>query len=131
MIWVQENMITILILVMLMWFFWGKLVKPKLAGVKSMTAQDFQTLKAYTLVDVRTLGEWQSGRAAEAVHIPLHEVKQRLSEVPKDKAVVCICASGIRSLTAASTFGQAGYKEVYNFSGGMSSYKAANLPTKS
>lgn len=131
MVWLQENIVMVLTLVILMWFFWGKVVKPKLAGVQSMNAQDFKGLKAYTLVDVRTAGEWQGGRAADAIHIPLHEVKQRLAEVSKDKPVICICASGMRSLSAASIFGQAGYKEVYNFSGGMGSYNAANLPTRS
>ncbi|OIP99387.1 MAG: rhodanese [Zetaproteobacteria bacterium CG2_30_46_52] len=132
MAWIQENLMMVLTMALIAWIVWGKVVKPKMAGVKSMSAADFKALKdkSYTLVDVRTVGEWKSGKAAGAIHIPLHEVKQRLNEVPKDKPVICICASGMRSLSAASAFGQAGYKPVYNFSGGMGSWMAANLPTK-
>jgi len=132
MAWLQENIMMVLTFVLLAWIVWGKFVKPKLAGVKSMSAQDFKALKGqpYTLIDVRSMGEWQGGRAADAIHIPLHEVKQRLQEVPKDKPVICICASGMRSLSAASIIGQAGYTPVYNFSGGMGSWVASSLPTK-
>lgn len=132
MLWIQDNFMLLFTIMLIVWLLWSKVVKPKMAGVKSMSAADFKALnnQSYTLIDVRTHGEWKNGKAAGAIHIPLHEVKQRLHEVPKDKPVICICASGMRSLSAASVFGLAGYKPVYNFSGGMGSWKAANLPTR-
>lgn len=132
MAWIQDNLMMLIAFAAVAWLVWGKIVKPKLAGVQKMSAQAIQSMNsnAYTLVDVRSKAEWNGGKAANAIHIPMSEIKQRMHEVPKDKPVVCICASGMRSLSAAATLGQAGYKPVYNFSGGMGSWVAAKLPTK-
>ncbi|MDX8382926.1 MAG: rhodanese-like domain-containing protein [Ghiorsea sp.] len=119
--WIQNNIGTVLIGLFAAWIIWTRVVKPKMVGVKSMSANEYEAFKdtAHTLLDVRTSGEWNNGHAAEAVHIPLNELGQRMDEVAKDKAVVVICASGMRSMAAASGLGSAGYAPVYNYSGGM------------
>jgi len=45
--------------------------------------------------------------------------------------LVVICASGNRSAMAATKLAKAGFEPVYNFSGGMGSWKSAGLPVKS
>lgn len=62
-----------------------------------------------TLLDVRSPGEWQQGHIEGAVLIPVGEVEQRMSEVPRDKPVIVYCASGGRASTATETLRQAGY----------------------
>lgn len=121
MLWVQENGMLVVIIALLAWVLWARVVKPRMAGVKPMSAQEYEAFKdtAHTLLDVRTLGEWDGGHAASAIHIPLNELGQRMNEVPKDKAVVVICASGMRSMVAGSALGSAGYAPVFNYSGGM------------
>lgn len=133
MAWIQENLVTVLILAFVAWMIWGRVVQPRLLGIQKMTAEKYKGFKdePHTLVDVRSAGEWRGGRADNAIHIPLDEVKQRLSRIPKDKPVVVICASGMRSGMAATMLAKAGYVSVYNFSGGMGSWCAAKLPTKS
>ena len=96
-----------------------------MAGVKSMSANEYDAFKdiPHTLLDVRSLGEWNSGHAKGAKHIPLNEIGQRMNEVPKNKPVVVICASGMRSSMCATMLGQAGFPEVYNYTGGMSRWR--------
>jgi len=130
--WMQNNVMMVMTMVVLGWIVWSRVVRPKMAGVKSMSASEYAAFKdtAHTLLDVRTGGEWHGGHASSAVHIPLNELGSRMDEIPKDKGVVVICASGMRSMAAASALGSAGYAPVFNFSGGMGSYCAAQMPTK-
>lgn len=65
-----------------------------------------------TLVDVRTDDEFRAGHVHGARNIPVHEIEQRLSEIPKDRTVVLYCRSGARSASAASVLQRKGYDVV-------------------
>jgi phage shock protein E len=69
------------------------------------------------IVDVRTPGEFGGGAYPGAVNIPLHELRGRLAEIPKDRPVVVYCASGVRSASAARILARAGYAQVLNAGG--------------
>ena len=71
------------------------------------------------IIDVREGAEYRSGHIPRAKHISLSQLVHRLKEVPKDKSVVVVCRSGSRSSKAAELLSQAGYRNVYNMSGGM------------
>lgn len=74
-----------------------------------------------TLLDVRRSQELtgELGHIAGVVHIPIHGLRDRLEEVPRDKPVVTVCHSGARSSQAASILEKAGFEQVANLSGGM------------
>lgn len=69
------------------------------------------------LVDVRTKGERERGFIPGSIHIPLPELRNRLSEIPKGKEIVTYCQSGQRSYNASRLLRQNGYS-VRNLSGG-------------
>jgi phage shock protein E len=69
------------------------------------------------IIDVRTPEEFQDGAYPNAVNIPLSQLSQRISEIPKDKPVVVYCLSGARSASAARTLKNAGYTDVINAGG--------------
>ena len=79
------------------------------------------------LLDVRTLQEFQEGHINGSVSIPLGDLTNRLNRIPKDKVVVCICASGSRSSIAARQLEAAGY-QVKNMKGGIAKWIHAGLP---
>ncbi|MBI3585508.1 MAG: rhodanese-like domain-containing protein [Ignavibacteriales bacterium] len=56
------------------------------------------------LLDVRTNQERMSGTIKGSIHIPLHELSRKLDELNKykSKEIVCYCATGRRSLSAAA-----------------------------
>jgi len=57
----------------------------------------------YTIIDVRTPHEYATEKIfTSAVNIPLPDLSDRLSEIPKGKPVVVLCASGYRSAIATS-----------------------------
>lgn len=80
------------------------------------------------VLDVRTEGEWKAGHIQGAHHIHGGLLQERFNEVPKDREIAVICGSGYRASIAASFLKREGYKSVTNVLGGMSAYKAAELP---
>jgi rhodanese-related sulfurtransferase len=82
------------------------------------------------LLDVREAEEWVAGHAPTAVHIPLGELQQRLSEVPAGDTVYVVCRVGGRSAHAAAWLNHVGRSAV-NVGGGMQSWAAAGRPMTS
>ncbi|MGN9837634.1 rhodanese-like domain-containing protein [Nonomuraea sp. H19] len=79
------------------------------------------------LLDVREQDEWLAGHAPEAVHIPMTQIQERVSEVPADRTVYVVCRVGGRSLQVAAWLGRLGHDAV-NVGGGMQSWEAARRP---
>ncbi len=131
MVWVQDNLVLIIALAIVAWVLYARVVRPKMLGIKKMTAEEYAGFdQAHTLVDVRSRGEWNNGHPANAIHIALSEFEQSLHRIPKNKPLILICASGMRSSMAATIAAKAGYQDVYNFVGGFASWCAAQLPRK-
>ena len=82
------------------------------------------------LLDVRSEGEYagELGHLAEAVLIPLGELRDRLDEVPNDKPVITICQSGKRSAMAAQILIKSGIDKAANLAGGMIQWNRLGLP---
>ena len=82
--------------------------------------------KGKKFLDVRTGGEFQSGRLkVDTIHIPLNELRERLDELDKNQAYIVSCHSGLRSYIAERILKQAGFT-VQNLDGAYSLYKMAN-----
>jgi hydroxyacylglutathione hydrolase len=80
------------------------------------------------VVDVRSSKEWASGHLEHAIHIPLGHLSERVNELPRHKLVITQCESGGRSSIAASLLEQHGFSHVLNLTGGLSAWRAAQLP---
>jgi len=76
------------------------------------------TAGAPYVVDVREPDEFVAWAIPTAVNIPVGELAARLAEVPTDREVVTVCASGSRSAVAAETLSRAG-RRAANLAGGM------------
>lgn len=67
-----------------------------------------------TILDVRTKGEYQQGHLKGSVNIPLDQLSGKHSKIKKDKPVIAVCASGMRSASAKSLLKSKGFGQVYN-----------------
>ena len=76
-----------------------------------------------TLLDTRTTEEFAAGHMDGFVNIPVDELRQRLSELDRDKPVYLVCQSGLRSYIAARILTGHGF-DCYNFAGGYRYYDA-------
>jgi len=73
------------------------------------------------LLDVRDYDEVEEcGLVNNAQHIPLSEIRDRLSELPKDKKIYIYCAAGLRGYIAVRILLQNGF-DAYNIAGGFKS----------
>ena len=82
-----------------------------------------------TMLDVRTDAEYVQGHFEGSVHIPLDELRERISELNPEKPVYVNCFSGLRSYLACRILMQHGFS-CYNLSGGyrFASYVLSNAP---
>ena len=76
-----------------------------------------------TLLDTRTVGEYQRGHIEGFYNIPVDELRERLDEVTPGKPVYVICQSGLRSYISCRILEGNGYT-AYNFAGGFRFYQA-------
>jgi len=81
------------------------------------------------ILDVRTKSEWKSNRINWSINIPLNQIKERISEIPKDKELVVQCDSGYRSSIALSLLEMNNLSNISDLVGGISAWKAAKLQT--
>lgn len=75
-----------------------------------------------SILDVREDEEVAQGKIAEAKHIPMGEVPERLEEIEKNSEHIIVCRSGNRSGRVAEFLQSQGYK-VKNMAGGMLEWK--------
>ena len=81
-------------------------------------------------LDVRSQAEWEQFHVAVSTLIPLDQLPNRLSELPKDKDIVVVCLSGHRSQSGVAILQQAGFTRVSYVSGGLQAWIAAGFPVQ-
>jgi len=114
----------VLALGVLLWF--APEAYARLKGVRGVTPGALKQALAershdLVVLDVRTPDEYKRGHIPGARHLPLDRLRDGvgLLENLKESRVVCVCATGKRSAVAAVRLKAAGFREVYNLSGGM------------
>lgn len=108
---------------------WRNMGKP-IDTLASLSVDEFREVTekgGVTVLDVREDGEWDGGHVEGAMHVYVGHIRDRLQEVPRDRPVAAVCASGRRSSIAASILKAEGY-DVSNVQGGMNAWKSKGFP---
>ena len=79
--------------------------------------------KGNQILDVRSPDELADGQYPNAIHIPVNELRDRLSELDSKQAYIISCASGARSYIAERILKQNGFT-VANLDGGFQIYNS-------
>jgi rhodanese-related sulfurtransferase len=84
------------------------------------------------VVDVCEADEYAAGHVAGAKHVPLAQLAARLPEVAKNKntPVILVCQHGRRAATAAKMAQGLGYTKALSLTGGLASWRAAQMPVE-
>jgi hydroxyacylglutathione hydrolase len=85
--------------------------------------------EAPLVIDVRQAGEYETGHIPGSVHITAGSLPDRLAELPRDRPIATICASGLRASVAASVLRVAGFADVSWVASGVPAWRAAGHPT--
>jgi rhodanese-related sulfurtransferase len=81
-------------------------------------------------VDVREPAELEEdGRIDGALHIPLGSLSERAGELPRDRPLLMVCRSGVRSAMAADALQASGF-EAHNLDGGILAWERDGLPVE-
>jgi NADPH-dependent 2,4-dienoyl-CoA reductase/sulfur reductase-like enzyme/rhodanese-related sulfurtransferase len=70
------------------------------------------------ILDVRTMGEQSKAPLHDTLHIPADEIRDRLNEIPKEKAIFLLSKDGFLGHTTLQILKANGWKHVYNIAGG-------------
>lgn len=81
-------------------------------------------------VDVRRPAEHAAGHAVQALNIPLNTLSREIDRLNPDKPTYVICQSGYRSSLGTSILENAGFREIYNVTGGTKAWLEAGLPSE-
>jgi rhodanese-related sulfurtransferase len=87
---------------------------PTPTNVSEISAADLlsecRSGKDVLLLDCREPYEWYQVRIPGSLHIPMHHIPQRLSELPTDGEITVVCAHGIRSYAVAGFLLRSGFR---------------------
>ncbi|MBY0146152.1 rhodanese-like domain-containing protein [Neobacillus niacini] len=95
-------------------------------GVRNISTTELKNElkdKNKLFIDVRTPGEYKGNHIREFKNIPLNQLAQKAEkELSKDKEVIVICQSGMRSGQASKVLKKLGYTKITNVKGGMNAW---------
>jgi NADPH-dependent 2,4-dienoyl-CoA reductase/sulfur reductase-like enzyme/rhodanese-related sulfurtransferase len=84
--------------------------------------------RGYTLLDVRSVGEYQRGSIPGAINIPVDEIRERINEI-QGKDLLINCQVGQRGHTASLLLKEMGFNAV-NLDGGYLTWSNSPAATK-
>ena len=80
------------------------------------------------LLDVREHEELAIVSLPFALHIPMREIPGRLAELARDRPIVVMCHTGIRSRHVAGFLLANEFKQVFNLAGGIDAWSIEIAP---
>jgi rhodanese-related sulfurtransferase len=101
------------------------------AGDHSMSVEEavkFINHPHFIFLDVRTPEEQDFIKFPFALHIPLHQLPDRLHELPKDKFFITFCFNGARCILAYAFLRTRGFDEVKAMEGRLEELADAMAP---
>ncbi len=101
-------------------------------GATHVTAADAVRLinKGALVIDVRKPEEFENGHIVNARNVPFDRVQQDDDAIKKqkNKILLAVCADGASSGRAAGHLRKAGYENAFSLKGGLTGWRADNLP---
>lgn len=82
------------------------------------------------LLDVRTTREHEARRIEGSKNIPIHKLREKLVDLPKEKPIFTYCEVGYRSYIGTRILMQSGFDNVQSLTGGFKLYEAATAKTE-
>ncbi|ABK42980.1 Rhodanese domain protein [Magnetococcus marinus MC-1] len=130
--WLQDNWLTLLLVLVLMGLMFKGPILSILYKINQITPHQLAEMLAHKppplLIDVRTAAEFNTdGRIEHAILVPLSDLSRRAPEMFKQypgREVAVICRSGNRSIMGSVGLKKAGFAKVYNVTGGMLNWQS-------
>ena len=113
-----------LVIALFLFFIFKRYLPTK--GVNNISTTDLKAElndKTKQFVDVRTPGEYKGNHIKGFKNVPLNQLAQKAEkELSKEKEVIVICQSGMRSRQASKILKKLGFSKVTNVKSGMNAW---------
>ena len=108
---------------------WPTINGARNAGISPTEAVRLMNREKASVIDVSEPGEYAAGHIVGSRNIPIGRFEVA-PELPKNKTlpIVLVCASGKRAAKAAKALEAKGYAKAVVLAGGLTAWKAANMP---
>ena len=87
-------------------------------------------IRPAVLLDIRERDEFATVRVEGSLFIPMSQLGARLAEVPRDRPILVLCASGARSASVTGELLAGGWSDVGNVAGGITTWERMGLPVR-
>ena len=110
---------------------WPAITGARSGGVSPAEAVRLMNREKASVIDVSEPGEYAAGHIVGSRNVPMGRLEVA-PELPRNKTlpVVLVCASGKRAAAASKALQAKGYAKAVALAGGMTAWKAANLPVE-
>ena len=110
---------------------WPTINGARSGGVSPSEAVRLMNREKASVIDVSEPGEFAVGHIVGSKNIPIGRLEVA-PELPKNKTlpVVLVCATGKRAAKAAKALEAKGYAKAVVLAGGLTAWKAANMPVE-
>jgi len=118
---VKALVIEWILIIILVAFFVYRITPAK--GIKTISTEELKSVlndPNKVFIDVRSPIEYKGQHIKQFQNIPL---RKNFKNLPKDKEIVVICQTGIRSNQACKKLKRRGYTNITNVRGGLSQWK--------
>ncbi|MBE5108473.1 rhodanese-like domain-containing protein [Bacillus thuringiensis] len=115
-----KTILNIILIVLVAWFIISRFSPVR--GVRNISGKELKRMIGQNnkqFIDVRTPGEYRGNNMKGFRNIPLNELAHKAKQLDKNKEVVVLCQSGMRSKQAAKVLKKLGFQKITNVSGGM------------
>ncbi len=102
----------------------NKIEQVSVSQVKEKLTDDIQ------FVDVRRPAEHASGHAPKTMNLPLDRLAKEVGKLNPDEPTYVLCQGGYRSSLGTSILENAGFKKIYNVTGGTKAWTDAGFDTE-
>jgi rhodanese-related sulfurtransferase len=106
------------------------LIVPRVTGVAHISvAEAYQRYQQGTyFLDVRTQAEWNQAHIPNSKLIPLDDLQNQLTNLPKGREIIVVCLTGHRSDEGATILQKAGFSTIVSMTGGLTAWNARGYP---
>lgn len=118
------TIVKILLIIIMLMLMISKFIPAK--DVKQITIDDLRKqLKDddKQFIDVRTPREFKLTHLKGFKNMPLRRIRRDAQQLSRDKEIIVLCQTGIRSMEACKRLKRLGFKNITNVKGGISSWK--------
>ena len=112
--------------------FWPAMTKGAANGVQPTEAVLLMNREKAVVIDVCEPAEFAQGHVVGSKNIPMAQLEAQLPQVVKNKnlPVIMVCQVGGRASRAAAQAQKLGFERAQALSGGLKSWREANLPVE-